>query len=95
MGLFDPIFVVIVLFLVRPVTGLLSLIGVGRPMLERNIVAFFGIRGLGSIFYLAYALNHGEFTDARELWRLLSLVIATSILIHGVTVTPLMRKLEE
>ncbi|CAH1386943.1 cation:proton antiporter [Candidatus Nitrotoga sp. M5] len=91
----EAIFVVIVLFLVRPVTGSLSLIGVGRPMLERNIVAFFGIRGLGSIFYLAYALNHGEFTDVSDLWRLLSLVIATSILIHGVTVTPLMRKLEK
>jgi sodium/hydrogen antiporter len=92
-GLRDAIFVALVLFLVRPVTASLSLVGVDRPMLERNIVAFFGIRGLGSIFYLAYALNHGEFADADELWRLLSLVIATSILIHGVTVTPLMRKL--
>ncbi len=92
-GLRDAIFVALVLFLVRPVTASLSLVGVDRPMLERNIVAFFGIRGLGSIFYLAYALNHGEFADANELWRLLSLVIATSILIHGVTVTPLMRKL--
>jgi sodium/hydrogen antiporter len=92
-GLRDAIFVALVLFLVRPVTASLSLVGVDRPMLERNIVAFFGIRGLGSIFYLAYALNHGEFADANELWRLLSLVIVTSILIHGVTVTPLMRKL--
>lgn len=92
-GLREAFFVIIVLFLVRPITALLSLIGVGRPKLERNIIAFFGIRGLGSIFYLAYALNHGDFSDADELWRLLSLVIVTSILIHGVTVTPLMRKL--
>jgi sodium/hydrogen antiporter len=89
----EAIFVLIVLFLVRPIAVSLSLIGIGRPILERNIIAFFGIRGLGSIFYLAYALNHGEFNDANELWRLLSLVIAASILIHGVTVTPLMNKL--
>jgi NhaP-type Na+/H+ or K+/H+ antiporter len=89
----EAIFVLIVLLLVRPIAVSLSLIGIGRPILERNIIAFFGIRGLGSIFYLAYALNHGEFNDANELWRLLSLVIAASILIHGVTVTPLMNKL--
>ena len=79
------------IFLIRPLTAWVSLIGSGRPLGERAIVSFFGIRGLGSVYYLAYALNHGSFEDPGLLWDALALIVLGSILLHGVTVTPAMR----
>lgn len=54
------------------------------------LVTFFGIRGLGPVCYLAYALNHGAFENPNRLWEAVGLVILISILLHGVTVTPVM-----
>ena len=50
-------------FLVRPAAGLLSLIGTTRPLAERAAIAFFGIRGLGSFYYLAFAANAAAFPE--------------------------------
>lgn len=99
-GLFDPLgwadlaFAVAALLVVRPVAAWLSLIGSGKPAGERAVIAAFGIRGLGSIYYLAYALNHARFEAPEKLWGLVGLVVLLSILAHGVTVTPAMRWLE-
>lgn len=87
-------FAVIALFVVRPLAGWISLAGSGRPVLERGVIAFFGIRGLGSVYYLAYGINHGTFEREPALFSTLGLVILTSILLHGVTVTPMMRRLD-
>lgn len=84
-------FALIGIFVIRPLTAWVSLAGTGRPWSERAIVSFFGIRGLGSIYYLAYALNHGEFGDAGGLWDALALIVLISIVLHGVTVTSAMR----
>ncbi|MBX9727748.1 MAG: cation:proton antiporter [Sphingopyxis sp.] len=90
----DITFALIALALVRPVAGLIGLAGTRQGMLERGIIATFGIRGLGSVYYLAYGINHGQFDDADRLWSVLSLVVLLSIVAHGITVTPLMRRLE-
>ncbi|URW75730.1 cation:proton antiporter [Sphingomonas donggukensis] len=90
----DVVFAVVALLLVRPVVGWLALIGSGRPAGERAVVAIFGIRGLGSIYYLAYALNHAGFETPARLWGIVALVVLLSILVHGVTVTPAMRRLD-
>jgi NhaP-type Na+/H+ or K+/H+ antiporter len=87
-------FALIALFVVRPLAGWISLAGSGRPGLERGVIAFFGIRGLGSVYYLAYGVNHGTFEREPALFSTLGLVILTSILLHGVTVTPIMRRLD-
>ncbi|UVO50742.1 cation:proton antiporter [Sphingomonas sp. SUN019] len=91
MGWPELLFALVAIFVIRPVTAWIALIGSGRPASERAIIAFFGIRGLGSVFYLAYALNHGTFDGPERLWGALGLVILISILLHGVTVTPVMR----
>ena len=57
-------------------------------------LAFFGIRGVGSIYYLAYGLNHVEIVGAERLWGLVGLVVLFSIVLHGLTVTPIMRSLD-
>jgi NhaP-type Na+/H+ or K+/H+ antiporter len=58
------------------------------------MLAYLGIRGLGSVYYVAYALNHGEFGDSERLWAITGFIILTSIIVHGVTSTPLMTLIE-
>jgi NhaP-type Na+/H+ or K+/H+ antiporter len=59
------------------------------------VIAFFGVRGLGSIYYLSYAFGQAEFDQMRLLWQTLFLVILLSIIIHGLTVTPVMQHLDQ
>ncbi len=84
----------IALLLVRPVVGYLGLIGSKTPRPERSVIAFFGIRGLGSVYYLAYALNHGEFQNELVLWQTLAFIVVASIFIHGILATPAMTWLD-
>ncbi|CDZ29913.1 cation:proton antiporter [Neorhizobium galegae] len=93
-GWTEIVAVVLILLVVRPVTGLLALIGVRATLTEKITIAFFGIRGVGSFYYLAYGLNHGQFEGGDRLWVILSLVVFVSILMHGLTVTPAMRWLD-
>ncbi|KRA57305.1 cation transporter [Caulobacter sp. Root656] len=81
-------------FVVRPLAGWIGLIGAPHSMRERAVVAFFGIRGLGSFYYLAYGLNHGDFHRWDRLWAITGFVVLCSILVHGVTATPLMTRID-
>ena len=83
----------VMLLVIRPLAGWISLLGVKRPKLERAIIAFFGIRGLGSVYYLSYGFNHATFDYEYNLWGTLGLIIAASILMHGVLVTPALDRL--
>jgi sodium/hydrogen antiporter len=80
---------------VRPLAGYVSLLGnQNTTPAEALAVSCFGIRGLGSIYYLAYGLNRTELVDAGELWALTAVTIFTSLLIHGFTARPAMTQLE-
>lgn len=92
-GWSSVIVAVLVLLVIRPVIAWLSLIDLPRPALERFVIAFFGIRGLGSVYYLAFGLNHGDFVDQHALWQTVGLIILGSIVLHGLSVTPIMRRL--
>jgi NhaP-type Na+/H+ or K+/H+ antiporter len=87
-------FALIALFVVRPLSGWIGLIGSGRPVEERAVISFFGIRGLGSIYYVAYAMGEAGFEHMDLVWSTLSLTILISIVLHGMTVTPTMRYLD-
>ena len=82
-------------FVVRPAAGLLSLAGSPHPLRERAALAFFGIRGLGSFYYLAYALNQARFAEAEALWAVLGFTVLLSVMLHGTTVTPAMNHLDQ
>lgn len=86
---------VLLVFVARPVAGLAGLLG-HRDLLpaERGMVAFFGIRGLGSLYYLAYGINHADFGDATGLWALMATVVVLSLVVHGLSARPAMRWLE-
>ena len=84
-------FVPLVLLLVRPLSVLLGLAGSRTSPLQRRLIGWFGIRGIGSLYYLAYALNHGlPPAHAPLLVGLTVAVVVSSIVVHGVSVTPLM-----
>jgi NhaP-type Na+/H+ or K+/H+ antiporter len=91
----EVIFAAIMLLVIRPLAGWISLIGVQRPKLELAIISFFGIRGLGSVYYLSYGFNHATFQREYSLWGTLGLIIAASILMHGVIVTPALKRLRQ
>jgi NhaP-type Na+/H+ or K+/H+ antiporter len=86
--------VVLFLVIVRPVAGLVSLWGSPGLPEERAAIAFFGIRGIGSFYYLAYALSHAGFESPDLLWATVSLCVLGSILLHGIASTPAMRLLD-
>jgi NhaP-type Na+/H+ or K+/H+ antiporter len=94
LGWREVAYAAIALFVVRPAIGWLSLLGTKCSPLERFVIAFFGIRGLGSVYYLAYGVNHGAFEREVSIWSTLGLVILVSIVLHGITVTPIMKRLD-
>ena len=55
------------------------------------MIAWFGIRGIGSVYYLMFAMEHGlkESTSATMVTVTVT-TIAVSVVVHGVSVTPLM-----
>jgi NhaP-type Na+/H+ or K+/H+ antiporter len=84
-----------VLLVVRPLAGLIALIGARTGPRERLVVAFFGVRGVGSLFYLAYALSAGNFAHPESLWRIVAMVVIGSIVVHGITASPSMHVLDK
>jgi sodium/hydrogen antiporter len=87
-------FGLLALFVVRPLAGWIGLIGTDPPFGEKAAISFFGIRGIGSIYYLAYALQHAKFDTGHLLWSTAGFIILVSIVLHGITVTPTMRRLD-
>jgi len=88
-------FVVLLLLVIRPLATWAGLSGSRSSRRQRWLIAWFGIRGIGSLYYLMYAINHG-LPDALavQLSALTLSVVVASILVHGVSVTPLMAAYE-
>lgn len=86
-------FLPLLFLLLRPLAVWIGLIGASVSGEQRLLISWFGIRGIGSIYYLVYAIHHG-------LPRLLSekivaftlATVAISIILHGISVTPLMTR---
>jgi sodium/hydrogen antiporter len=81
----------LLLLLVRPLSVAIGLAGSGTTRQRRWLMGWFGIRGIGSLYYLMYAINHGLPQHlAGQLVALTLSVMVASIVLHGVSVTPLM-----
>ncbi|AGB16678.1 NhaP-type Na+(K+)/H+ antiporter [Halovivax ruber XH-70] len=100
-GLLGPLTVeatvvaVAIVFVIRPLAGVISLLGFDRPWTERATIAFFGIRGIGSFYYLSHALNEAVFAEPDLLWALVGAVVLISIVVHGVTATPIVSRVAD
>lgn len=75
----------------RPLSVFIGLAGTDTSWRIRSISGWFGVRGIGSLYYLMYAINHGLPPNvARDLIELTVVVIMLSIVVHGTSVKPLM-----
>ena len=77
----------------RPVSVLVSLWGTGTAWRMRGMTGWFGVRGIGSLYYLMYAIQHGLPEPlSLKLIQLTLIVVTLSIFLHGVSVKPLMER---
>ena len=85
------------LFLVlRPLAVSLGLLGTPLGRMRRAYLSWFGIRGIGSVYYLSYAASHGLAAPyIQQLAGIVYPILAVSILVHGLSVSPLMAKYTE
>lgn len=84
----------LVIFVIRPAAGWLAMLGSRVAPGERRAIAFFGIRGVGSIYYLAFAVQAAEFVGEDEVWSATAFTVLISVFVHGITATPVMNALD-
>lgn len=85
------VFVMLFFILIRPVSVWIGLLGAPVSQDQRMLMSWFGIRGIGSIYYLMYAINHGlPFALAEPIVAVTLATVTVSIVLHGISVTPLM-----
>ncbi len=91
---------VALLLVIRPLAGRLALVALrpaeetgGMRPAERWTTAFFGVRGVGSIYYLAYAAGEADELGDDRLWSIVAFTVVASVLLHGVLATPVMDRL--
>lgn len=84
------LFACLCVFIIRPFTAWLALTGEDLQVKEKMAISFFGIKGIGSFFYLAFAIEAAVFPED-ELWSVVSAVVLLSIVVHGATATYAMK----
>jgi NhaP-type Na+/H+ or K+/H+ antiporter len=87
-------FATLLFVIIRPIAAL-PLFSIGRfSRAEFGAVAWFGIRGIGSVYYLMFAINSGALNQelAQRLSSLTLTILLLSILAHGVSVNPLLER---
>jgi sodium/hydrogen antiporter len=87
---------VLAVAIIRPLTAGLSLyhrLPLGDPRLgplERRVAAFFGVRGVGTLYYVAYATGYTEIDGIGEIWSTVAFTVLLSVVVHGVLASPVM-----
>lgn len=88
-------FIPVLFLVIRPAAVYIGLLGTPVKGAHRRLMAWFGIRGIGSLYYLLYAISHDiEPALAERLLSLTLAVVVASVIAHGISVTPLMRRYE-
>ena len=99
-GLLEPLswgtvgLAVAAVLVVRPLAAWLALRGAPGSPSEQIAISVFGIKGIGSFYYLAYATAAATFPGAEQVWAAAGLVVILSVVLHGVTATPIMKRLD-
>ena len=75
----------LMVLIVRPIAGYASLVKTGLNPFQKFVLSFYGIRGIGSLYYLAYGLSAASFTDPKKLIAVTTATIFFSVIIHGIT----------
>lgn len=85
----------LLILVIRPLAGWVALWGSDLDRRSRAVVSVYGVRGIGSIYYLCYAAGHVDFANEAQLWSLIALVILISTILHGFSVGRAMDGLED
>jgi len=89
-GLEAIILAAFLLLLIRPLGTWICTAGTRIHSSTRLLSGWFGIRGIGSLYYLSYAVSEGlPGPIIAELRWVTYLTVIISIVIHGITATPL------
>ena len=87
------LFALLLLLAIRPLSALLGLFRARVARDQKHLIGWFGLRGIGSIYYLSFAIGHGLPPELSERLTAATLItVALSIVVHGISVTPLMRR---
>ena len=71
-------------------SGLIAFLPSRLPFIEQVTIAYFGIRGVGSLYYLAYAHNSDYFPEIDAVWSIVNFTMLVSIVMHGLSVKPIL-----
>ncbi len=82
---------VALVLLIRPLAGMIAFLPSKLPTVEKLAISYFGIRGVGSLYYLSYAHNSEYFDEIDAVWSIVNFTILFSILLHGLSVKPVLR----
>lgn len=85
----------LMVLVVRPLAGYISLIGTRLNRVQRFVLSFYGIRGIGSIYYLAFALTEADFEQLKELIGVTTATIFLSVIIHGISAKWAHKKIQQ
>jgi NhaP-type Na+/H+ or K+/H+ antiporter len=86
-------FIPLLFLVIRPAAVYVGTLGSRCTPAQRRLLAWFGIRGIGSVYYLTYAMQHGlPEALGRPLAALVLATVAVSVVVHGISVTPLMKR---
>lgn len=85
----------IIILVIRPISGWIALFHTDLSRFEKFVLSFYGIRGVGSIYYLMFALSVTQFDDAQKLTQLTAVTIIASVFIHGISAATIQKKLDK
>ena len=94
-GVSGWLLVPVLLIVIRPVATLIGFTGSRMSRRERVFIGWFGVRGIGSLYYIAVALGLGIFSrdEAQTLFWTVTACVVVSIVVHGISATPVARRL--
>jgi NhaP-type Na+/H+ or K+/H+ antiporter len=81
------------LLVVRPLAAWIALLGSRATRNERIFIGWFGIRGIGSVYYLGFGLQSFQTPESRTLFATISAAIVLSVVLHGLSSSYLGRRL--
>jgi NhaP-type Na+/H+ or K+/H+ antiporter len=85
----------LMVLLVRPAAGYISLVKTGLNPFQKFVLSFYGIRGIGSLYYLAYALAATKFEQQEKLIAVTTATIFLSVLIHGISARTVQKRIKK
>jgi NhaP-type Na+/H+ or K+/H+ antiporter len=95
-GLSGWLLVPVLLLLIRPLAVMLGFAGSGLPRRERAFIGWFGVRGVGSLYYVAVVIGTGALTvvEQRTVFWTVAACVVVSVVVHGISASPFSRRLE-